>query len=58
MKPYGCNNSERQPGYLVPVRVQVGGTLVYASQYIKDTSTTDCRYDQRGTDQRCVGCGK
>lgn len=58
MTPYGCHNSERKPSYLVPIRVNAGDILVFATQHVADRASTDCRYDNRKNDKRCEGCKK
>jgi hypothetical protein len=59
MKPYGCRNSERKPGYFVLVRdYRPDGEFTMKQQYIEDRSTTRCNYDSRHNDAQCEGCTK
>jgi hypothetical protein len=60
MKPSGCNNTERKPGYYVTELVYAeDGTFTYQQRYIRDTSTTECQYRKdTPNDPQCEGCKK
>lgn len=62
---WGCNNSQRQPGYWAPdgyKMAQVGecGHKVVLPQmkWIEDTSSANCHADTRFNDPACKGCKK
>lgn len=57
---YGCNNSDRSDGYFVKDGLVIDENLQarYQMRYIDDTSSKECRYDQRKTDAKCEGCRK
>lgn len=59
-KPYGCNNSDRKPGYYAPQRVyHADGGFVPVANWIEDKSTLDCQYRRQIMDDpRCNGCVK
>lgn len=56
---WGCNNSERKAGYLVPVRPEAR-PLAYTHtwQWVEDRSSTACQYDHKADDPKCAGCVK
>jgi len=60
MKPYGCNNSERKPGYYAPNRIHhADGCFVVVASWIEDQATTACQYrKETPNDPRCEGCKK
>ena len=60
-KKYGCHsdNASREAGYFVQVRKYKSfGFFVYEPEFIHDTMSNDCRYDNRNNDRRCDGFKK
>lgn len=55
---HGCHNAERKPGYWLMQRHYSGERFVMQETFIADRGSTDCRFDTRATDPRCVGCKK
>lgn len=63
---YGCHNSKREPGYyarsqtiVMDDREQPAGLVLdQIVEFVEDTLSKECRYDQRAADAKCVGCVK
>lgn len=60
---YGCHNKPRAEGYYVKTGQAVVGVesprvVVQYAEYHADTSSRECRYDQRANDPKCAGCRK
>lgn len=53
---YGCNNSERKPGYTTHVRHYYGNSFFMVEQYIEDVMSKVCHVPPGNP--ACEGCMK